>query len=123
MSQLAELEAQTDNIDLVRQFGALLSSSVVNDPEKISAVYRKAVSLGGWASTLKLLAESLRVLVGLERQALNLDDANAGSEVTVADRLRALAEKEVPPHASLPAYCDLGGQRQNNRAISNQNGL
>ena len=122
MSQLAELEGQTDNIDLVRKVGELLSSDA-RDPDKINAVYQKAVSLGSRASTMKSLAESLRILVGLERQALSLDEAEGKPEKSLAERIKALSDQEAPPHAALPAYCDLGSPRLTGRPGPNGIGL
>lgn len=80
MSLLAELEHQTGNQDLYQQLAELLI-----DPEDDSSeaakkrardrmeAFQRAMSLGGRTKTMKDLADTLKTLVALEREAYGID--------------------------------------------------
>lgn len=74
MSLLDELEEQTGNIDLYYQLGELMNSPDDKGMDKLNELYRKVISLNGRTGTMKSLADSLKTLVGLERQAFGLKD-------------------------------------------------
>lgn len=75
MSLLDELEAQTGNAELMQKLGEIMS-----DPEKsgndkkLADAYQKAISLGGRVQTMRSLADTLRTLISLEREAFGLDN-------------------------------------------------
>lgn len=79
MSLIDELEATTDNMDLFRRLGEMMASPDDKGVDKLNELYHKVISLGGRTSTMKGLAESLKTLVGLERQAFNMED-NRGDD-------------------------------------------
>lgn len=80
MNLLAELEHQTGNQDLYQQLAELLI-----DPEEDSSeaakkrardrmeAFQRAMSLGGRTKTMKDLADTLKTLVALEREAYGID--------------------------------------------------
>lgn len=74
MSLLAELEHQTEHRDLYEKLGELMLSPDDNGRDKMYEAYQKAMSLGGRTSTMKALAESLKSLVGIEREAFGVKD-------------------------------------------------
>jgi hypothetical protein len=83
MSLLAELEMHTDNMDLLEQLSELLyDPNEAGDDKKSAAqdkrieVFNKVISLSGRTSTMKSLADSLKTLVALEREAFGIDDRN-----------------------------------------------
>ena len=82
MSLLAELEHQTGSGALYEQLAELLIDPVEEDDSaaaqergrKRQEAFAKAMSLGGRTATMKALSETLRNLVGLEREAYGLGD-------------------------------------------------
>jgi len=73
VTMLGELRLQTDGLELLGQLGELMRSRHDKNNDKLNDLYHKVISLGGRSSTLKSLAESLRLLVALERQAFGID--------------------------------------------------
>jgi hypothetical protein len=90
---LAELEQQTDDPGLLERIADSLATTG-DDPEadeKARSAARRALhnalQLGSRAATLRSLAESMKTLVTLERQAFRVDETpseEAGSAATVA---------------------------------------
>ena len=84
-SLLDELEQQTDPDTLVmlRELGELLRSEDDNGQDRRNDLYQKVISLSERSKTLKTLADSLRVMVDMERQAFGMDakgGSNTGGE-------------------------------------------
>lgn len=88
-SLLEELEGMTDNRDLFDQVGELLRSEDDNGQDKLNDLYQKVISLPSRTKTLKDLGDTLKVLIGLERQAYSIDE-----EQPVDDRSK-LTEEEL----------------------------
>ncbi len=98
MSLLNELEEQTGNMDLYQQLGELMESPDEKGTDKLNELYRKVISLSGRTGTMKSLADSLKTLVGLERQAFGLKDGvddqkKPMDESAIDDRLALLLAK------------------------------
>lgn len=94
MRLLDELEFQTDNQDLLEQLAYLLCEPDDKGQNKRLELFEKVISLGSRAGTMKTLADSLRGLIVMERQAFGLDDKSddeAGSGVE--DAIRRIEEK------------------------------
>ena len=85
MDLLGELEHQTGNRDLYERLYELLHDDKEAEGDTSDAqrerdrkrrdAFDRAMSLGGRSSTMKSLAESLKTLVQLERQAYRIGDA------------------------------------------------
>lgn len=86
---LEELEGLTDNRELFDQLGDLLRSEDDNGQDKLNDLYQKVISLPSRTKTLKDLGDTLKVLIGLERQAYSIDE-----EQPVDDRSN-LTEEEL----------------------------
>lgn len=71
---LEELEGLTENRDLFDQVGELLRSEDDNGQDKLNDLYQKVISLPSRTKTLKDLGDTLKTLIGLERQAYSIDD-------------------------------------------------
>jgi len=69
MNLLGELEIETDNVDLFEQLGDLLRSDDDKGQDKRNEVYRKVISGAARVDSMKKLAETLKTLIGLEREA------------------------------------------------------
>ncbi|HEY6612750.1 MAG TPA: hypothetical protein VIZ86_16675 [Pseudomonas sp.] len=79
MGLLEELELQTgaDNVALLQALGDMLRDEDEHGRDRLNDLYRKVIELPDRARTMKALADSLRVLVDLERQAFGMDDKDA----------------------------------------------
>lgn len=87
---LDELEALTDNRELYDELGELLRDPDDNGMDKLNDLYQKVVSLPTRSKTMKELAETLKTLIALERQAYDLDSKVGGS---AADELSKLMDE------------------------------
>lgn len=72
MSLLMELEAETGNLDLFEELGDFLRADDEKAQDKRNDVYKRVISSAGRIDGMKKLAETLKVLVGLEREAYSI---------------------------------------------------
>ena len=79
-SLLAELEAQTGKLELYDQLGELLFSPNGSGVDKLNELYRKVIALPSRIDSAKKLAETLKVLVGMERKAFGIADDVDGNK-------------------------------------------
>lgn len=82
MKLLDELEIQTDNIGLLEQLETALSGD--DGPDGLTRVFQRVTSTAGRIDSAKKLAEAMKVLVGMEREAYGIVEA-AKLEVTSPD--------------------------------------
>ena len=75
MRLLEELEHQTgvESAALLAELGDLLRAEDDKGQDKLNDLYRRIISLPDRARTMKSLADSLRVMIDLQRQALGMD--------------------------------------------------
>ena len=83
---LDELEGLTDNRELFEQLGELMHSPDDKGMDRLNDLYRKVVELPNRTKVMKDLAETLKTLIALERQAYNLDEQQ--HEEPYEERLR-----------------------------------
>ena len=76
IKMLAELEVQTDDNDDFARLAQIIESG---DMSSMGKQFERALSLPGRVKTLKELGETLKVMVGLEREAFGI-----GEEATAA---------------------------------------
>lgn len=97
MKLLGELEVSTDNVDLFEKLGDLMRREDDKGQDKLNDLYHKVISMAGRTKTMKDLADSLKTMVTLERQAYGLDtevkaqDGEPGKEANINDIARRLA--------------------------------
>lgn len=72
MEMLSEVEHQTGNLELYEQLGELLLSDDDKANGRRSEMYAKVISSLGRIDSMKKLAETLRVLVAMEREAYGI---------------------------------------------------
>ena len=72
MSLLQELEHQTENMELLEQLGELMYEPDEKGLDKLNQLYHKIISLGSRTGTMKQLSDSLKTLIGLEREAYGI---------------------------------------------------
>lgn len=95
MSLLAEIEVETDNLDLFEKLGELLRAEDDKGQDKRNDVYRRVISGASRIDSMKKLADALKVLVGLEREAYGIEtaDKQAGGGNEMVAILSQLIEK------------------------------
>lgn len=93
MSLIGELEAVCgpESAALLEQLGDLMRKPDANNQDRLNDLYRKLMSLPGRAKTMKDLGDSLRVLIGLEREAFGLDAATDDEQ----DKGKTMSEAEL----------------------------
>lgn len=81
MSLLGELEAQTGDVPALKNLGTMLRKEDEKGVDKLNDAYMAIISLPERTKTMKALAESLKTLVGLEREAFGIgDEKNPGDD-------------------------------------------
>jgi hypothetical protein len=94
LSMLGELEAETAGLELFEQLGEILRSEDDKGQDKRNDLYAKVISSAGRIDSLKKLSETLKHLVGLEREAYGIGEADKpGAADDVAAALAQLIEK------------------------------
>lgn len=92
---LVELEVQTGANDLFERLGELLDAPDDHGIDKLNELYRKVIGLPSRVDSVKKLADTLKTLIALEREAYNIagDDRPAGTKFTRIE-LVALTEDD-----------------------------
>ena len=92
---LSELEAQTDDPEMFEQLAELMATPDQSGVDKLNILYRKVLSLPSRIDSAKKLAETLRVMIALEREAFGVDMAGSTkveTEVSGDVRVSGLSE-------------------------------
>jgi len=85
---LDELEQLTDNRELFEQLGELMRKPDDFGNDRLNDLYHKIIALPNRSKIMRELADTLKVLIALERQAYNLDEQE--HEEPYEERLRRL---------------------------------
>lgn len=80
-SLFGELEAQCADVGALEQLGDLMLSPDDKGQDKLNEIYHKVISMPGRVKSMKDLSDTLKTLIGLERQAYDIDGP-AGDEST-----------------------------------------
>jgi len=91
MSLLDELEVETGSLDLFTELGELLRSEDDKGQDKRNDVYRKVISSAGRIDGMKKLAETLKVLIGLEREAYGIAENERPQSDNKTELLKEIA--------------------------------
>lgn len=83
MNLLDELEHQTENRELYEQLGELMYSPDEKGLDKLNELYRKSMTLSSRSGTMKQLSDTLKTLIGLEREAFGIETASDPENVKV----------------------------------------
>ncbi|MCL6468701.1 MAG: hypothetical protein I4O48_10320, partial [Ralstonia sp.] len=87
MALLGELEQQTGNLDLFEKLGELLRAPDDKGMDRLNDLYQKIISTPGRIDGMKKLAETLKNLIGLEREAYGLKVGEDGGGEDVPTNL------------------------------------
>lgn len=91
----AELETQLDGLEDLAQLGELMGQPDEDgNVDRLNALYHKIIALPSRVDSAKKLAESLRVLIELERKVLRIkDDVEDSGKSGAADLLKFMMER------------------------------
>lgn len=87
---LSELEQQTDQVPELGELGEILRRPDDKGQDKLNDIYQAVISLPERTKTMKALAEALRILVSMEREAFGIDahpDAGGDGDKDFLERL------------------------------------
>lgn len=97
-----ELEHQTDNMDLLRQLGEIMFSPDDKGKDRLNEVYHTIISLPERTKTMKALGETLKVLIGLEREAFGITAQEQAAD-PLAELFKQVARSSLPIAKTVPA--------------------
>ncbi|HFT0295853.1 TPA: hypothetical protein ACH1TS_000375 [Proteus mirabilis] len=89
-----ELSAECADVPALRKLGELMFSPDDNGRDKLNDIYHSIISLPERVKSAKALSETLKNLVGLERQAYGLDDAQPNKTASQLSELMDDLSKE-----------------------------
>jgi len=94
---LAELEASVIDADLLEQFGELMRAPDDKGQDKLNDLYHKVISLPGRVDTMKKLAESMKIMIGLEREAHGIDTLSGSDDANpLVALVKAMRRSTLP---------------------------
>lgn len=79
-TMLCELEAESEHPEIFAQLGEMLAAPDDRGIDRLNEAYRKAISLPQRIDGVKKLSETLKTLIGLERQAFGIADNSDGDK-------------------------------------------
>ncbi len=84
-----ELEAECADVESLRKLGALMLDPDDNGRDRLNELYHAIISMPERVKSMKALSETLKNLIGLERQAYSMDE---GEKDKVVDALSDLMD-------------------------------
>lgn len=96
----AELEGQTDENGLFEQLGELMRSEDDKGVDKLNDLYKKVISLPQRIDGMKKLAETLKILIALEREAFDITPAPTPTDNALSSIAKAIQGNTFLPVAS-----------------------
>lgn len=72
-SLFGELEAECADVAALQQLGDLMFEPDDKGYDKLNEIYHKVISMSGRVKSMKDLSDTLKTLIGLERQAYDID--------------------------------------------------
>jgi len=96
MALLEELEHETGNAELFEELGELLRAPDDKGQDKRNDLYMKVISSAGRIDSMKKLADTLKVLVAMEREAYGIKDEPPQQTNALAELLRQVGGTGLP---------------------------
>lgn len=97
---LAELESQTAENDLFGQLGELMRSEDDKGVDKLNDLYKKIIAFPQRVDSMKKLAETLKHLIYLEREAFDITPAPTPTDNALSSIAKAIQGNTFLPVAS-----------------------
>jgi len=102
---LAELHAQSSNPEELAALGELMRATDADASERLGELYQRVISLPTRTKTLRDLAETLKSIIGMQREHYRMDAPDGG-----AAEGRQLTDLEIA--ARMSYFVDLGRRRK-----------
>jgi len=83
-----ELELTTDNRELFEQLGEMLRNESDSGQDKLNDIYKKVISMPQRIDGVKKLADALKTMIGLEREAYDITSTPTPTENAITDLLK-----------------------------------
>lgn len=90
-----ELGTECADIESFRKLGELLQSPDENGKDKLNDIYMAVISMPERVKSMKALSETLKNLIGLERQAYGIDDTPKDNSVNQLSNLMDKLSQEA----------------------------
>lgn len=101
LQMLGEIEHETDNLDLYEQLGDLLRSEDDKGQDKRNDIYQKVISSASRIDSMKKLAETMKVLITMEREAYGIkDDSVDPKDSAISTLLAQIQGNPIRPKGS-----------------------
>lgn len=88
---MTELEETTDNRELFSKLGELMENAAdAGNSDKLNEIYRKVISMPSRTSAVKQLADALKTVITMEREAFGMDkvvDNSASHPFAIIERV------------------------------------
>jgi hypothetical protein len=94
---LDELEAQCDDPEAFEKLGELMASPDEKGADKLNDLYRKVIGLPSRIDSAKKLAETVRILVTMEREAYGMDKDQQNTDNPLHALLQAIGGSVIGP--------------------------
>ena len=75
---VSELDSMSVNVDDFKDLGEMLRKEDANSVDKANELYKKVISFPGRTSAMKQLADTVKIIVELERKVYKLDNESLG---------------------------------------------
>ena len=85
-----ELELTTDNRELFEQLGELLRQENDSGHDKLNDIYKKCISMSQRIDGVKKLTDALKTMIGLEREAYDIQSTPTPIDNAVSSLLKAV---------------------------------
>lgn len=85
-----ELELTTDNRELFEQLGELLRQESESGQDKLNDIYKKCISMPQRIDGVKKLTDALKTMIGLEREAYDIQSTTTPIDNAVSSLLKAV---------------------------------
>jgi hypothetical protein len=85
-----ELELTTDNRELFEQLGELLRQESESGQDKLNDIYKKCISMSQRIDGVKKLTDALKTMIGLEREAYDIQSTPTPIDNAVSSLLKAV---------------------------------
>jgi len=85
-----ELELTTDNRELFEQLGELLRQESESGQDKLNDIYKKVISMPQRIDGVKKLTDALKTMIGLEREAYDIQSTPTPIDNAVSSLLKAV---------------------------------
>lgn len=93
LSLLEELDEQTIGRELYADLGEMLRSEDDKGQDKRNDLYMKIISGAGRVDSMKKLAETMKILIALERQAFNISDEPAAPADALSAFFKTISDR------------------------------